>query len=79
MINIENFNVNQLFVDVSGIIDTARLRFSKVANSEITLLFWNVGKRINSDILDNQRAEYGKEIVATLSTQLVHQYGHDLK
>ncbi len=77
MSNIENFNENQLFNDVCVIIDSARLRFSKVANSEITLLFWNVGKRINSDVLDNQRAQYGKEIVATLSTQLVSHYGND--
>lgn len=65
MSNFENFNVNQIFMDVSDIIDSARLRFSKVANSEITLMFWNVGKRINSDVLDNPRAQYGKEIVAT--------------
>jgi len=39
------------------------------------LMYWNIGKTINDDILQNQRAEYGKEIVATLSQQLNEQYG----
>lgn len=30
---------------------------------------------MNSEILDNQRAEYGKQIVATLSRQLIVEYG----
>lgn len=77
MSDIDRLNTNLLFTDVCNIIDNARLRLAKAANSEITLLFWNVGSRINNEILDNQRAEYGKEIVSTLSTQLVHLYGSD--
>ena len=70
MSDIDRLNTNLLFTDVCNIIDNARLRLAKAANSEITLLFWNVGSRINNEILDNQRAEYGKEIVSTASTQL---------
>jgi len=29
-------------------------------NSEITLMYWHIGKHINWNILGNQRAEYGK-------------------
>jgi predicted nuclease of restriction endonuclease-like (RecB) superfamily len=39
------------------------------------MLFWNVGKRINEDILQNKRAKYGKQFVATLSQQLETKYG----
>jgi predicted nuclease of restriction endonuclease-like (RecB) superfamily len=46
-------------------------------NSGVTLLFWQVGKHINNFILNNQRAEYGKQIVPTLSAQLVAQYGRN--
>jgi predicted nuclease of restriction endonuclease-like (RecB) superfamily len=47
------------------------------ANSTLTILFWQVGKRINDDILQNQRAEYGKQIVSTVSTQLEDLYGRN--
>ena len=34
-----------------------------------------VGKRIRQDVLKEKRAEYGEEIVATLSQQLTEEYG----
>jgi predicted nuclease of restriction endonuclease-like (RecB) superfamily len=45
-------------------------------NSAITMLYWQIGKRINEEVLQNQRAEYGKEIVATLARQLSEEYGN---
>ena len=44
---------------------------SKVVASGVTALYWNIGTRINIEILNNQRAEYGQQIVATLARQLV--------
>jgi predicted nuclease of restriction endonuclease-like (RecB) superfamily len=38
-------------------------------------MYWHIGYRINSEILGNQRAEYGKQIVSTLATQLQEKYG----
>lgn len=64
-------DVNELlFFDVDVLIQNAKIRVASVANSEITVLFWHIGNRINHDILINERAEYGKQIVATLSRQL---------
>jgi hypothetical protein len=40
------------------------------ANSTLTILFWQIGKRINDEILRNKPVEYVKQIVSTLSTQL---------
>jgi predicted nuclease of restriction endonuclease-like (RecB) superfamily len=36
---------------------------------------WHIGKRIKEDVLYNQRAEYGKEIVKNLSVLLTEKYG----
>ncbi len=36
---------------------------------------WHIGKRISDEVLKNKRAEYGKEIVVTLSQQLTEEYG----
>lgn len=41
----------------------------------MTLLCWKIGKRINEEILQGERADYGKPIVATLSQQLVFEFG----
>lgn len=39
------------------------------------MLYWNIGKKINNHILGNERAEYGKQIVASLARQLTEEYG----
>ena len=39
------------------------------------MLYWQIGNRINTEILKNQRAEYGKEIIVSLSKQLELEYG----
>ena len=36
----------------------------------------NIGERINRDVLGYERADYGKQIVATVSRQLQNIYGH---
>ena len=45
------------------------------ANYELTMMYWHIGERINLEVLDNQRAEYGKQIVATVARQLQDEYG----
>ena len=60
---------------VSEIIENRKHRAQVSANSEVTLMFWEVGQYVNSVVLDEQRASYGKQIVATLSLQLQEKYG----
>jgi predicted nuclease of restriction endonuclease-like (RecB) superfamily len=47
------------------------------ANSALTLLFWQVGKRMNETVLHNERAAYGKQVVANVSAQLEQKYGRN--
>ncbi|BHH83429.1 PDDEXK nuclease domain-containing protein [Desulforhopalus sp. 52FAK] len=44
-------------------------------NSAITATYWHMGKRINEEILHGERAEYGKQVIASLAKELVVQYG----
>jgi predicted nuclease of restriction endonuclease-like (RecB) superfamily len=60
---------------VSAIIENRKSRAGTYANREVTLMYWEVGQFINSVVLDGERAEYGKRIVSTLSTQLAERYG----
>lgn len=65
-----------LFSEVCGIIDNGRKRVAVYVNSEICLTKWYVGKRIKEDVLYNQRAGYGKQIVKNLSKKLTEKYGN---
>jgi hypothetical protein len=44
-------------------------------NAGLTILYWQIGSRIRQDILKEKRAEYGEEIISTLSIQLVKEFG----
>jgi len=70
-----NIDETTLFEHTSSIIETRKYRASAYANQEMTLMFWDVGKYINPTILNDQRAAYGKKILATLSTKLTTSYG----
>lgn len=71
------FSNEKLFVDLSQLIEQSRQQVAMQANSTLTILFWQVGKRINDDVLQNQRAEYGKQILPTVSAQLENLYGRN--
>jgi predicted nuclease of restriction endonuclease-like (RecB) superfamily len=66
---------DSLFKDILNLIEESRSRTALAINSEITLLYWKIGKYIREDILKNNRADYGQRIVESLSERLTKQYG----
>ncbi|MCK5907493.1 MAG: DUF1016 family protein, partial [Flavobacteriales bacterium] len=66
---------NSLFTDVKQIIEQGRGQVAQAVNVGVTATYWNVGKRLNDDVLKNKRAEYGKQILPTLSTKLTSEFG----
>ena len=68
--------VENLMTDLRQIIDEARIHVASTANYELTMMFWHIGERINRDVLGNERATYGKQIVPQVATQLQNIYGH---
>jgi predicted nuclease of restriction endonuclease-like (RecB) superfamily len=67
--------LDSLFKNVSQLIEESRSRTAVAINSEITLLYWNIGKYIREDVLKNNRADYGQKIVESLSDRLTKNYG----
>jgi predicted nuclease of restriction endonuclease-like (RecB) superfamily len=65
----------QLLNSIIDLIDQTRHFVAKTVNQELTLLYWNIGKSINDEILKNDRADYGKKIIPTLSLALTNKYG----
>jgi hypothetical protein len=66
---------HRLFSDIRKLIEESRLQVSQAVNAGLTLTYWNIGKRINEEILGNQRAGYGEMILPTLSSKLEQEYG----
>jgi len=64
-----------LFAEVKQLIQTAKQRAVVAVNVELTLLYWQVGKRIADEVLGGERAEYGKQVMASLAQQLTLDYG----
>ncbi|CAA6691428.1 MULTISPECIES: YhcG family protein [unclassified Lentimonas] len=64
-----------LATDVRRMIEQTREGVAQTVNAGMTLLYWRIGKRIQTEILNNERAEYGKEIVQSLSAQLTEEFG----
>jgi hypothetical protein len=64
-----------LFQEIRQLINAAKQRAAVAINTEITLLYWQIGHRINTEILQGQRAEYGKQVMTSLSQQLTQTYG----
>jgi len=69
-------SANPLVIEIKDLIAQSREQVAVAVNSAITMLYWQIGKRINEEIEGKNRTEiYGKEIVATLWRQLSEEYG----
>jgi predicted nuclease of restriction endonuclease-like (RecB) superfamily len=63
--------LNELVV----LIESSKKRVNRTVNGELNLLFWQIGKCINEELLQNNRAEYGKQVVPTIAEKLTTKYG----
>ena len=72
-------NQNDLLKDLIAIIEQGKQQAVTQVNSRMTLVFWQVGKRINEDVLQKERAKYGKQVIEGLSKELVVKYGRSFQ
>ncbi len=52
-----------LVSDLKALIQDARSRAARKVNTELSLLYWQVGQRIRTEILDEERVAYGQQSV----------------
>jgi predicted nuclease of restriction endonuclease-like (RecB) superfamily len=64
-----------LYADIKQLITQARSSVVKQVNQTLTVTYWQIGKRISIDILDSNRADYGKQVLPKLSQQLSDEFG----
>jgi predicted nuclease of restriction endonuclease-like (RecB) superfamily len=65
----------EILRDVRQLITDARRQTAVAVNMGLTVLYWRIGKRLSMEVLRNERAAYGEQIVATLSRELVAEFG----
>ncbi len=64
-----------LLSGIKSLIEASRQQMAVAVNAAMSMLYWQVGKQINQDVLQNTRAGYGEQIVQILSRQLSTEYG----
>ena len=73
--NRDNMNIEKLYNRIVALIENAKRNVAVSVNNEMTLLYWNIGKDITNNVLNNQKAEYGKAVIKQLSQKLTNEYG----
>ena len=64
-----------LFREISDLINSARKKIAVSINTELSILYWSIGRRIQTEILQHDRAEYGESTFQNLSDFLTRVYG----
>ena len=64
-----------LVSELRELIQETRADVAQSVNSALVRLYWQIGARIRSEILKNERADYGKQICLTLSNKLTAEFG----
>src|SRR4051794_11768647 len=66
---------NSLFSDIARLITESKASVAQTVNTALTMLYWKIGKRINEEVLQHKRADYGTQVIFNLSEKLTNNYG----
>ena len=64
-----------LLADVRSLIEASRRQVARVVNSTMVLTYWRIGARIATEIIADERGEYGKRVMERLAAELAAEYG----
>lgn len=70
---------NEIVSELKDIISNSKFKAAQSVNHILTIMYWDIGNKINKEILKDSRAEYGKSIVVTVSRQLVLEFGRSFE
>ena len=73
--NSEMNNALPLVADIKLLIEESRQRVAVTVNAAMSMLYWEIGHKINEGVLHYKRAEYGSNIVSSIANQLTVTYG----
>lgn len=61
--------------ELRALIERSRNELAVSVNSALTMLYWGIGKRLQHEVLQGERAEYGEQVVETVAKHLETEYG----
>ncbi len=64
-----------LLNELRQLIEEARRMAATAVNSTLTLMYWQIGRRIGTELLQGGRADYGRKIFIVLAQELTTEYG----
>ena len=67
--------VEQIYRDIRSLIESARAHVVAQVNQTLVLTYWQIGKTIKTEVLADDRAEYGDATINRLADKLVQEYG----
>ncbi len=76
-LSLQDSSNDKLLGDIKHIIEETRSGVAQTVNSALTAMYWNIGRLINEDVLQNKRAEYGKFVLHNLAEKLMIEYGNN--
>ena len=65
----------ELFNGIATLIEQAKNKVAVYLNTETTLLYWNIGCFLLQELKQKNKIVYGKQILVTLSQDLIEQFG----
>lgn len=68
-------NIEKVAKEIQLLIEQSKQQIAQSVNAAMSLLYWQIGTKINQEVLQNERGAYGKQIIVSLSRQLVSEYG----
>ncbi|UZO80270.1 PDDEXK nuclease domain-containing protein [Aquimarina sp. ERC-38] len=68
-------NINQIAKEIQLLIEQSKQQVALSVNTTMSLMYWQIGRKINKEVLKYERGTYGKQIVLLLSKQLTTEYG----
>ena len=71
----DDAEVAGLVRDLGQMIDAARKQVAVTANAALTTLYWQLGHRVRTQVLEGKRAEYGAHLVAAVGRHMETRYG----
>ena len=73
-INIDDKS-NRIFLGIEHLIETTSKQVAISLNVEVSRLYWSIGNYIISQIQYETYSQYGRQILATVSQQLIAKFG----
>lgn len=75
MKEVETQIVEKAYVEIKDYIINAKQQVYKAVNSAMVIAYWNIGKKIYEICGENDRAEYGKQVLKEISEKLTAEFG----